>query len=273
MSSQEYVPPSLTLPPTPKLPSPRETGHVSTLPSVNIWYALFGAPLEKTKERGIPPLLFLHGAFANSDYWGHQISFLLKGNDNDDDKPSIIAVDSRMHGRSSGLDAPISYDLMTQDVITVLDHFNLPSATVVGWSDGAIIGLDLAIKAPNRLHRLFAFAGQYSYKNANSSADSAPVFLEYFSRCEEEFRALSTTPEKFQTLFSKLTVMLTTSPTYTQSDFGKIPQLSQDGSTAPLIWIVDGADEEVVNRDVPQTMHNWIQGSGLVILPSVSHFA
>ena len=269
LSQLHYTPPELTLPPTPALPQPYESGYVN-LSTVDIWYAQFGTKLHECIQQGASPILFLHGGFANADYFGNQISALLDSHE----QSTIIAIDSRMQGRSTGVfTQPISYDLMRDDVIGVLDHFGIPKATVVGWSDGAIIGLDLAINNPSRLERLFAFAGSYAFTNTNATAFNSSTFQAYLARAKEEYQKLSPSPKGFPTLYTKINDMFNISPNYTQSDVAKIPTLYQACSHAPLIWVVDAADEEVINLDVPRTLHGWIPASGLVILPSVSHFA
>ena len=51
-------------------------------------------------------------------------------------------MDSRGHGRSSFDETPISYEVMASDVLGLMDHLGLEKADIVGWSDGAIIGLN-----------------------------------------------------------------------------------------------------------------------------------
>lgn len=270
LSSQQeqYVFPASTLPPTPTLPTPVVSGYVN-LSTVDIWYAQFGPTLNSTKAQAISPIVFIHGGFANSNYLANQVSALLDAKT----PATLISIDSRLQGRSTGIDQPISYDLMREDVVQVLDHFGIPKATLVGWSDGGIIGLDMAVNAPERIDRLFAFAGQYDYTGLNATINDAPVWQDYTNRVEGEYESLSPTPDRFDTLSQKLNDMFATMPNYNQSDFARIPTLFQDCLNNPFIWIVDAADEEAINRDVPTTMHNWIPGSGQFILPSVSHFA
>ena len=266
--AQQYIFPASTLPPTPSLPDSFQSGYVN-LSTVDIWYAMYGPSLEDTKASCNSPVIFLHGGLSNSDYFGLQIAALLSRNP----QATLISIDSRMQGRSTGIDQPISYDLMRDDVIGVLDHFAIPKANLVGWSDGAIIGLDMAINNATRLDRLFAFAGQYVYSNINATVEDSPVWQESGARVEKEYEMISPTPNDFQILNDKLANNVwATLPNYTQSDFAKIPTLYKDCEANPFIWIVDGADEEAINRDVPKTMHDWIPASQQLILPGVSHF-
>jgi pimeloyl-ACP methyl ester carboxylesterase len=48
-------------------------------------------------------------------------------------------------------------ELMASDVIGLMDYLKIRKAAIVGWSDGAILGLDTAIRHPERLTKLFAF--------------------------------------------------------------------------------------------------------------------
>lgn len=48
------------------------------------------------------------------------------------------------------------YDDFARDAIAVLDHLRIPKVAVVGWSDGAITGLNLAMNYSSRIERVFA---------------------------------------------------------------------------------------------------------------------
>ena len=47
--------------------------------------------------------------------------------------------------------------LMASDVLALMDALHIGKATLVGWCDGGIIGLDIAIHHPERLTKSFAF--------------------------------------------------------------------------------------------------------------------
>jgi len=156
----------LTLPPTPSLPKPAGSGY-APVNGVRIWYATFG--------RG-EPVLLLHGGLANSKYWGNQVAVLAR-------TYRVIVMDSRGHGRSTRDERPYGYDLMASDVLALMDFLKLPKAAIVGWSDGAILGLDIAIHHPERLTKLFAFAANSDPSGVADIAQS-PVFKAYIARAE-----------------------------------------------------------------------------------------
>ena len=133
--------PWMVLPPTPALPEAEHSGF-APVNGVRLWYAEFGQG---------PPVILLHGGLANSNYWGLQVRALAP-------TYHVIVLDSRGHGRSSRTAAPIGYHAMASDVLALMDYLHLAKAAIVGWSDGAIIGLDITIHHPERVARIYAFA-------------------------------------------------------------------------------------------------------------------
>ncbi|CAF4100335.1 unnamed protein product, partial [Adineta steineri] len=241
--------PWLRLPPTPQLPAP-VTGSSVQINNVSIWYTTYG-PV------GAPPLLFIHGGFGQSAYWGLQVAQLKSSY-------RCILMDSRGQGRSTVTPAGITYDLMASDVIGLLNYLGIQQTHLVGWSDGAIIGLNVAINYPNRLLSLFAFAANYIPSGVKDISNSI-VFTTFLSRSQIEYQAINPAPN-YTNLYNYLTTMWATLPNWTQQDFAKInPNLP--------VWIVDADHEEAIFRDQPDTMSSWIPQSGELILPRTSHFA
>src|SRR5262245_61950870 len=119
-----------SLPEARALPSLAKQGFVER-DGARIWYGTVG--------KGAPVVL-LHGGLSSSDDWGNQVPALIESHHR------IILIDSRGHGRSTRSAQPLHYEVMEGDVIAVMDELHIGRAQVVGWSDGAIIGLVLAMK-------------------------------------------------------------------------------------------------------------------------------
>jgi len=66
----------------------------------------------------------------------------------------VIAIDSRLQGKSGGSADTLSYDMMASDFAGLLDYLHIDSAYVLGWSDGGIDGLILAMKYPGKVKKL-----------------------------------------------------------------------------------------------------------------------
>jgi pimeloyl-ACP methyl ester carboxylesterase len=238
--------PWLRLPPTPMLPKP-ETSGVAPVNGIRLWYAEFG--------RGTP-VIMVHGGLANSNYWGLQVAALAP-------QYRVIVLDSRGHGRSTRTDSPIGYDLMSSDVLALMDYLHVQRAALIGWSDGAIVGLDIAIHHPERLTRLFAFAAN-SDPSGVKDVGKSPVFTAYIQRAAKEYVQLSPTPTQFNAFLADIEHMWATEPHFTDDQLR--------GIKVPT-WIVDGDHDEAIKRENTDHMAALIPGAGEVIFLRVSHFA
>ena len=109
-------------------------------------------------------------------------------------------MDSRGHGRSTRDARPYGYDLMADDVVGLLDYLNIKRAAVVGWSDGGILGLDLAIRYPKRVAKVFAFAANTDPSGVVDGVEKNPTFAAFIKRAGLEYQALSPTPGGLQGL-------------------------------------------------------------------------
>src|SRR5438105_4378161 len=104
-----------TLPPTPPA-IPEARANLARVHGITLYYSEIGQGA---------PVVMLHGGLANSDYFGHQVPVLARNH-------RVILVDSRGHGRSARSAEPFGYDLMTNDVISLLDVLGITRASVVG---------------------------------------------------------------------------------------------------------------------------------------------
>ena len=236
----------LTLPPTPTLPTPVKSGYAS-VNGIKIWHAIFG--------RGTPVIL-LHGGLANADYWGELVPALAP-------RYRVVVMDSRGHGRSSRDARPFGYDLMASDVLALMDFLKIDKAALIGWSDGAIIGLDIAMHHPERLSKLFAFAAN-SDPSGVKDVNQSPIFTSFIARARKEYEKLSPTPTEYDGFLTQITKMWETQPNWTGEDLASIK--------VPT-WIVDADYDEAIKRENTLFMADHIPDSGLLIEPQVSHFA
>src|ERR1700733_10617885 len=238
--------PWLRLPPTPMLPRPNRIG-TAPIDGIRLWYAEFG--------RGAP-VIMVHGGLANSNYWGLQVAALAP-------HYHVIVLDSRGHGRSSRTDAPIGYDLMASDVLALMDYLHIRQAALIGWSDGAIVGLDIAINHTDRLTRLFAFAAN-SDPSGVKDVGKSPVFQSFQQRASQEYLRLSPPPTQFNVFEANIEQMWASQPHFTDEQLShiKVPT-----------GIVDGDHDEAMKGENTDHMAALIPGAGELILPEASHFA
>ena len=235
------------LPDTPAPIPAQRSGHAA-VNGISVYYAVYGQG---------PPVILLHGGLANADYWGNQIKALMP-------RRTVIVMDSRGHGRSTRDARPYGYDLMADDVVGLLDFLNVPKADVIGWSDGGILGLDLAIRHNDRVGKVFAFAANTVPSGVKDDVEKNPTFAAFIKRAGDEYRAHSSTPKEYDAFVDQISKMWSSEPNWTDAQLQAI--------AAPVL-IVDGDHDEAIKREHTEYIAATIPHAGLLILPNASHFA
>jgi pimeloyl-ACP methyl ester carboxylesterase len=98
------------------------------------------------------PVLVLHGGLCTADTCDPQARALAT-------RYRVYVPERRGHGRTPDVPGAITYAAMAQDTIAFLDAVGVSSTRLVGWSDGALVALLVALRAPERVDRL-VFMGQ-----------------------------------------------------------------------------------------------------------------
>ena len=93
------------------------------------------------------PLVLLHGNGEDLGYFQHQIPAFAE-------HFRVIAVDTRGHGKSPRGTAPFSIRQFAEDLHDFLAEKNIPSAHILGFSDGGNIALCFALKYPQMVKSL-----------------------------------------------------------------------------------------------------------------------
>lgn len=206
------------------------------------------------------PIIFLHGGLGSARSWGHQVEFFSKSY-------RVITPESRGQGRSTDSNATLTYHLMAEDMIHLMDKLNIPSAYIVGWSDGGNIGIDMAIHHPTRVKKLVAYGANINPAGLQNH------FLEYLRTVTSEkmqrdngsdYLALSAHPEKLPIIAEKIRKMWLAEPQFTAAQLAKI--------TTPTL-VMDGAQEELIRVDHAKEIADAIPKAILVMLPNVGHYA
>lgn len=176
----------------------------------------------------------------------------------------MIAVDSRGHGRSTRNAEPYGYALMAKDVVALMDYLKIDKASIVGWSDGGIIGLDMAMNFPDRVNRVFAFGANTTVSGLKPDIATSQVFNAYIEKAGQDYARLSKTPTEYQAFVDQIGKMWASQPNYTPEQLAQIK--------APVA-IADGEHDEAIRQEHDVEMAKMIPGAKLIILPGVSHFA
>ena len=141
------------------------------------------------------PVVLLHGAFmAISGDWSDWVGELSKTR-------KVIAVEMQGHGRTADINRDITYENLADDVAGLLDYLKIPNADIVGYSLGAGVAMQCAIRHPEKVRKVVSISAPFRsdgwVKEAN---DFWPTFTwELFkgTPMEAEYKRLSPTPDKF----------------------------------------------------------------------------
>ena len=229
------------------LPDTGDQGFVEH-DGARIWYAAYGYG---------SPVILLHGGLGHSGNWGYQVPALIESGF------QAILIDSRGHGHSTRDQRPYSYDLMASDVSAVMDALHLEKAGFVGWSDGAVIALILASKAPERTAGVFFFACNMD-PTGTKEFEFTPLVERCFNRHVKDYAQLSSTPDKFNEFSEAVGLMQRTQPNYSADDLVRVE--------IPVA-IVLGEHDEFIQREHTEYLARTIPNAEFIFLPGVSHFA
>ncbi len=134
-----------------------------------------------------PPLLLLHGAYMTADGMAPLVPGLAA-------RRRVVVPEQQGHGRTADVDRPITYEQMADDSAALLEHLGIEQADVVGYSMGAGIALQIAIRHPARVRRLVAASASFTYDGMHAAATEmfptitpelfagSPMEVEYLAR-------------------------------------------------------------------------------------------
>ncbi|HEU4800027.1 MAG TPA: alpha/beta hydrolase [Gemmatimonadales bacterium] len=119
----------------------KPNGHYADVNGVHLYYEIHGTG---------KPLVLLHGGLGAIEMFGPNLPLLAEGR-------QVIAVDLYGHGRTALVgDRPLDPALMADDIAALIAHLELGKADVMGYSLGAGVALQTAIRHPEVVDRLVA---------------------------------------------------------------------------------------------------------------------
>lgn len=223
-------------------------GQRAEVNGIELYYEVYGEG---------EPVFLLHGGLANGTYWVNQIPAFAE-------QYQLIVVDSRGHGRSTFDDQPITYDLMSSDVLALADQLGIDTFAIVGWSDGGIIGLDIAINHPDRLTKVVAYGANSDVSGLNPDIGTSDTFNAYIEAAAEDYSEVAPAPERWDEFLGNIGEMWATLPDWTAEQLAAI--------TTPFL-ILDGRHEEAILTSHAVYLFETIPNSALVLMPDTGHFA
>lgn len=217
------------------------------------------------------PLIVLHGSYMNILSMGAIIPKLAETH-------RVYALEFQGHGRTTDIDRPITYPNLADDVAAFMDKVGLQKADVFGYSLGAIAGLQLAIRHPDKVKKLVFTAGAYDFEGWQ------PAFREFIPQMNvemflqmpfaEEYKKLAADPDGFPALVEKL-IAIEKEPLALGEEVRALK--------TPVLIITGDADAATLEHSVSMfrllgggvmgDMGQPLPASRLAVLPATAHTA
>jgi pimeloyl-ACP methyl ester carboxylesterase len=160
----------------------------------------------------------------------------------------------------------LNFKVMARDTIAFAEAIGLSSVNLVGWSDGAIVGLEIALLRPDLVHSLVFIGAAANLEGwtdesredaANLTPDSLPSFI------RDAYGRLSPDgPDHFPVVFERLVTAWRTEPHHELAELGRI--------SARTLVIV--GDHDGVTVEHAAAIQQAIPGAQLAVLPGSDHF-
>lgn len=215
-------------------------GRTFTHDGVRLYYETYGAG---------EPVLIVHGnggCIADVKAQIHHFRQRYK----------VIAMDSRDHGKSADSPGPITYEKMTSDLAALLDHLKTGPAYILGWSDGGIEALLLAIHHPAKVRKIAAMAANLNPSDKALHPEAVAFIKSAVSSMTAESK--STAQGRRQ---SKVTQMMLDHP--------NIDPASLESIAAPALILA--GDHDVIADEHTLEIFHRIPNSQLCIFPNATH--
>lgn len=130
---------------TDKMPSLKSSG-LAPVNGLKMYYEIHGEG---------KPIVLLHGSYMNIDMnWGQLIPVLAKTN-------KVIALEMQGHGRTADINRDYSWEAMADDVAGLLKYLKTDKADILGYSFGATVALEFAIKYPDMVNKIVFISSVY----------------------------------------------------------------------------------------------------------------
>jgi pimeloyl-ACP methyl ester carboxylesterase len=238
---------------------------------INLYYEVHGEG---------QPLLLIMGYGSNSGHWFVILPHLAS-------RFNVIIFDNRGTGRSDKPDIPYTAEMMTGDIIGLLDAIGIGAANVFGVSMGGMIAQELALRYPGRVKKLVLGCTSCGGPHTVKSSPEATAFLfdPERARLSDEERAYSTVPwlwnedfiDKHPEAVKRYVKTTTQYPTPTHGyicqgnfilshdTYDRLPQIK-----APAL-VMCGARDRLIPPENSKILASRIPGAELVIFEKAGH--
>ena len=208
---------------------------------------------EHGRKDGVP-LVLLHGGGSTIDVtFGKVLPLFAAGR-------RVIAVEEQGHGRTTDRDQPVTFETSADDVAALLRHLEIEKADLFGFSNGASIALQVAIRHPQLVRKL-VFASSFTRKDGAQPQLWAFIRSADFSNMpqplKDAFLRVNPDPQKLRTMHDKDAARML--------NFKDVPDDLVRSVRAPTLIVI--GDQDIVKPEHALELTRLISGARLLILP------
>ncbi len=206
------------------------------------------------------PLLLLHGGFCSLETMEAQLRHLAT-------TYRVHAMERPGHGRTADRPGPFTYQAMVEDTLAFLEAVDVESTHVVGFSDGAVVGLLLALDHPARVRSLVAISANLDPSVFGDAGDEDEAGTDGDAGDDPERavydRLTPDGPAHGDVVLAKLLALWQVEPRIDAADLARV--------SAPTLVLA--GDRDVIPTHHTVDIAQAIPGAQLCILPGAGHLA
>lgn len=205
------------------------------------------------------PLLLLHGGAGDGQQFDDLVPEFSR-------HFRVIVPDARAQGRTTDGPGPLTYHGMAEDFVALMDRLGIRRADVLGWSDGGIVGLDLAIHHPTRVGHLIAFGANFTPEGVtpDAAAWTAGASATSFGPLTRvQYEQIAPDPSHYEIAMEKILAMWRAEPNFSFAQLGSIRART----------MIAAGEHDLIQPEHTEALARAIPGARLWIVPDAGHAA
>ena len=211
-----------------------------------------------TFRKNSEPVLLLHGGLSSTQSWDYTILPTVK-------KHQVFAYDRSAHGRTGSREGFYHFDFQTDEAIAYIEDVVKAPVHLIGWSDGGIISLMIALKRPDLVRSIVSIGTNFHWNSGLPFNEQKEEEQEIVISDEDRARFAKTSPDPAhmqEVIIRKAFDVWAKEPNMTPDDLKKI--------TCPVL-VLTGDDEPFTNLHTVE-LYESLPNGRLAIIPGASHF-
>lgn len=231
----------------------------ASAPSTHAHYANVGGLRMYYQDRGDGrPLVLIHGGGSTvQTSFGAILPRLARTH-------RVIAVEEQAHGHTADLDRPLSFEQMADDTAALLEQLHVRDADVLGFSNGGMTALQLAVHHPSLVHRLVICSGFYAHAGLipalRNGFEQPPNAEQMPKALRDAYLAAAPHPD-LRAFVAKTVAMMRT--------FSDLPDDKLRAIEAPTLVML--GDQDVILPEHAVKLAKLVKHGRLAILPGAQH--